>query len=541
MQYRGQNRHFEIHPSKSKRLYRELKNEFISIVWKILKTSLIFITLNWETIENSVFMKQWIFCVLAIVWGNISAHAIDASVSFATFKSSKTPYVELYIYVLGNSVTFEKAKGNDQKVQAAVEVMILIKQGDQIVQYDRSLLNSPIATKAVDFTDVKRLAIPAGKYTVEVELVDKYFEDNQIVLSEQLVVEFDGSIMLSDIQMLAGFKESQEENALVKNGIQMDPIPYHFYNKKYMTLPFYLEVYQPELAATNYIVCYQIFKILANGSREERFKQYKRRNSKETDAILYQIDISKIESADYILKVSVVNAQQEEIVSKEATFVRANPEYDYLKSIEYFANTVGAEERFTDKLDSTELRYSLRALVPVISQRDAEVLKIVIAKGEINAMRMFLFNHYEAQFPENPAFAYKKYMDVARAVDKKYENGFGYGFEADRGFYFLKYGKPDDIREVEDEPSAPPYEIWFYNKIIATNQNNVRFVFYNPSLIKNGHILLHSTARGEWNNPKWEAVLYSKSNSDIQGGNPVDGNQVRDNFGHQARRLYNDF
>jgi GWxTD domain-containing protein len=491
--------------------------------------------------ENNVIMKQWMLCLVLILLGSMSAFAVDASVSYATFKSSKTPYVELYIYVLGNSVTFEKVKGADQQLQAALEVLVLIKQGDQIIQYDKSLLNSPITSKAVDFTDVKRMAVPAGTYTIEVEIVDKFFEENQLVLSEQLVVQFEGDIMLSDIQMLAAFKDSKEENALVKNGIQMDPIPYHFYNKKFMTLPFYLEVYQPESTGGNYIVCYQIYKIQSNGTREERFKQYKRRTSKETDAILYQLDISKLESADYVLRVSVVNAQQEEIVSKEATFVRANPEYDYLKSVEFFANIGGTDDRFTDKLDSIELRYSLRALVPVISQRDAEVLKIVIAKGELNAMRMFLFNHFESQFPENPGFAYKKYMDVARAVDKKYENGFGYGFEADRGFYFLKYGKPDDIREVEDEPSAPPYEIWFYNKIIATNQNNVRFVFYNPSLIKNGHILLHSTARGEWNNPKWEAVLYSKSNSDIQGGNPVDGNEVRDNFGHQARRLYNDF
>lgn len=105
----------------------------------------------------------------------------------------------------------------------------------------------------------------------------------------------------------------------------------------------------------------------------------------------------------------------------------------------------------------------------------------------------------------------------------------------------MKYGKPDEIQEVFDDPSAPPYEIWFYNKLVSTGQNNVRFVFYNPDLIENGHRLLHSTARGEWNNPKWEVMLYSNASNEIQGGNPVDATRMQDNWGRQARRLYNDF
>ena len=94
---------------------------------------------------------------------------------------------------------------------------------------------------------------------------------------------------------------------------------------------------------------------------------------------------------------------------------------------------------------------------------------------------------------------------------------------------------------VEDEQSAPPYEIWFYNQFPQTNQNNVKFVFYNPSLATNGFTMLHSTARGEVNNPRWEVDLYGSAPNDLDGSNYIDGTQMKGNIGRHARRLYESF
>ena len=93
----------------------------------------------------------------------------------------------------------------------------------------------------------------------------------------------------------------------------------------------------------------------------------------------------------------------------------------------------------------------------------------------------------------------------------------------------------------ENEPSAPPYEIWFYNQFPMTGQNNVKFLFYNPSLVSNGHVLLHSTARGERNNPRWELDLYSNSPNEVQDNDYIDGTRMQSNTGRQARRLFESF
>lgn len=131
--------------------------------------------------------------------------------------------------------------------------------------------------------------------------------------------------------------------------------------------------------------------------------------------------------------------------------------------------------------------------------------------------------------------AFQQYMQVAHVVDMNYRSGFGYGFETDRGHIFLKYGRPDDIIEVEDEPTAPPYEIWFYNSFPATHQANVRFLFYNPSLTKNGYQLLHSTAIGEVKNARWEIELYRDATQETPG---VNAREMGDNVYRNARRYF---
>ena len=45
--------------------------------------------------------------------------------------------------------------------------------------------------------------------------------------------------------------------------------------------------------------------------------------------------------------------------------------------------------------------------------------------------------------PNYPKLQYDAYLNLARAVDKKFNSGFGYGFETDRGRIFMKYGAPD--------------------------------------------------------------------------------------------------
>lgn len=157
-------------------------------------------------------------------------------------------------------------------------------------------------------------------------------------------------------------------------------------------------------------------------------------------------------------------------------------------------------------------------------------------------MRFYVFRHFVRLDQNNPEAAFKSFIENANAVHARFQSGFRYGFETDRGRTYLRFGKPDDMVHVEDDPSAPPYEIWIYYNFPKTGQQNVKFLFYNPSLAGEDFILLHSTARGEIRNPKWERVLYSRNAADQEeGDNYNDATNVQRNLGRNARVYFEDF
>jgi GWxTD domain-containing protein len=171
----------------------------------------------------------------------------------------------------------------------------------------------------------------------------------------------------------------------------------------------------------------------------------------------------------------------------------------------------------------------------VISSAEVDIMNSILQKGSFKSKQFFLHKYWTNQGGKYAEKAFEAYMKVARVVDENYRSGFAYGFETDRGHIFLKYGKPDDVIPVEDEPSAPPYEIWFYTVFPATHQNDVRFLFYNPSLTRNGFELLHSTAIGEIRNEKWEIELYRDATLENHG---VNDTAVGDNVYRVAKQYF---
>jgi GWxTD domain-containing protein len=200
------------------------------------------------------------------------------------------------------------------------------------------------------------------------------------------------------------------------------------------------------------------------------------------------------------------------------------------------------EKQFVTDLNEENLRYSLRAISPLMLGDDSEMLKNVLAGSDLKAMRFFLFRHFVNQNPNNPELAYVEFMKVAGAADQQFRSGFRHGFETDRGRTYIRFGRPDDLIRIEDDPSAPPYEIWVYYNFPQTKQRNVKFLFYNPSLAGEDFILLHSTARGEINNPRWEVALYGRNaGNQIEGDNYQDASTMQRGLGRNARTFFESF
>ena len=160
-----------------------------------------------------------------------------------------------------------------------------------------------------------------------------------------------------------------------------------------------------------------------------------------------------------------------------------------------------------------------------------------LVKGEdVKTMQQFLFNFWSKRSPMNPKQGFEDYLAAVRRVNMSFGTTAFPGYRSDRGYVFLKYGQPDKIMEVPDEPAARPYEIWHYYQV--ANQRDKKFVFMAPDRSTNDYQLIHSNMVGEINNPRWPMEIYQfvYGQGYDQG---VDQTEYERGWGSHAVELYN--
>ncbi len=488
-------------------------------------------------------MKKFLSLILLLSLSSFSSSALDTNISFSTFKSKTAGYVEVYLQVVGSTVEF--APFQDSLFQANVEVVILFKQKGEIIKFDKYLLNSPSVDAPIDFVDMKRYALENGEYEIEVSVRDVNAIENEKSYKNDLSIDFSQPrIYQSDIQLLASLRklgEAESENPMAKGGFVFEPLPSHFYDKYCDRLIFYSEIYSTDsLLNEDFMVSYYIEEVMGEQLGKAISLVHKRKSPDAIVPFLQQIDIVDLPSGNYNLAIEIKKKSGDLLSKKKIAFKRSNP-YLNASRAEIAAGTNSLGEEFVADLTDDELRYSLKAIAMQVDDTDGDLINTIIAENKREAMQLYLFSFWAKENPVNPHGEYLGYMEVARAIDMKFKDGFGYGFETDRGYVYMKYGVPSDIAAVEDEQSAPPYEIWFYNQFPQTSQNNVKFIFYNPNLLTNGFKILHTNARGERNNPQWEVELYRNAPNQLEGSNYIDGTRMQDNIGRRARRIYESF
>lgn len=468
---------------------------------------------------------------------NSESSALDVSVTYASFQNYEQSYIELYYHVFGRSVSYRKV--DSINFQGNVDVLITFSQGEQIVKYDKYRLNSPIDTVARNFYDCKRYSLQPGLYDINIEFVDSgdSTNRNKYETAFEMAAPTEG-VGQSDITLLRNYYPSTDENVFVKHGYFLEALPYNFCDKHQNNLIIYNELYNTDKAiGADYLLSYYIERIGQNDKTEMVQIGHSRKKPVPIDVILLKMDITELKSGEYNIVVEVKDRDKKLLSKKRLPFVRSNP---YLDVNRLTISNEDVKASFVERLDSIVLRYSLKAIAMNVPDRDVEVVNLIIQNGKIDAMRRYIFAHFIGLNPNKPQDEYVKYMKIARSVDANFKSGFGYGFESDRGRIYMKYGAPNDIVSEDQDPSAPPYEIWIYNHFPTTRQSNVKFLFYSPSLALD-YRLLHSNAIGELNDPQWQLKLYSQSPGDIQGGNYIDGTQMQQGVNRNASRWFSDF
>lgn len=461
--------------------------------------------------------------------------AIDLSVTHCAFNSEQGSYIEIYIRVSANSV--ERKIMEDSLWQSSVLGLVLLKKDDNIINADKFSILSPPAVDKKDFWSSRRYKVEPGEYKLEYTFSDEYNEENTI--NEQRIIKVepkkDIGVSSSGILLLASL--AVDDNLpFGKYGYNFEPLAYEIVTPASENLIFNWEIYGLDQFDEDLFMSYTIYNGYSGTFGEKLLQKHTKLKKESTEIILEEMPIIDLNSGQYHLTLEVYNKELKQVHYKEKNFAMVQPVSD-IRNIATYDKEF--ENSFVGIMTEEEVVYSLRALNSQIPGDMVETLNNILATGELNTKKYFLYSYYQQLAPDQPGEAHKAYMKVIKAVDEEFGSHMGHGFETDRGYIFMKYGRPNDIIKVIDEVNAPPYSIWVYLDFPSTQQSNVKFLFYNPSLSGDDFILLHSNCTSETQNQQWEQVLYSNAYNE-RIGNTLDGNQMEANFNRKARRYFSD-
>ena len=96
------------------------------------------------------------------------AQALDLGVSAAVFSAEGKPYIEINLEIAAATITYQPVAAAPDKLQAGAEVLVMIKQGEKVINYEKYTLSSPMVITPQSLLDVRRMSVPNGEYTLEI-------------------------------------------------------------------------------------------------------------------------------------------------------------------------------------------------------------------------------------------------------------------------------------------------------------------------------------------------------------------------------------
>jgi GWxTD domain-containing protein len=480
-------------------------------------------------------MKYWMMTFSLVCALNYSLQAIDVSVHISRYQQEGKPYIEVFYYISNSTVGWLDSAKSQKKVQ----VTMLLYRQDVVTRYDKFEITNTASRPNDDFMTLQRYALEAGDYKVVFTCTDE--SDSSNVRTQSATVHINSAKQrptLSDIIIYSEARPVSDVNT-GKHGVFYEQFPNGYVNPDWNSLGFMTELYHTDMIPGPQT--YVLLRVKGVGDTHEgkvKAKIWMKRKPKAFDIIKSTLDVSYYESGYYELMLAIADSTHHIIDSAKYVFIKSNPAYD--ARIIAQGNTDAVATSFAGKLSNTEVIYSLKAILMNVPFQDINMVSSLINSGNATAGATYLYNYYKKLSPVFTDAYYTQYMEVAKAVDQKYKIAGRFGFESERGIIFMKYGKPNDIVSIMDDPSAPPYEIWLYHSIPQIGQSNVKFLFYNPNLDGADYRLLTSNARGERQDKDWKKELYKSAYKEIPANTSPDKWDIGEGINRHAAELMED-
>lgn len=479
-----------------------------------------------------------VMLLLVAFAGNAQTKRLRPYLSTTTYAApGMTPYVENAIAFDCRTAVYKQFEPG--KFKATVEVVTVFRKGEETV-FSKVAVDSPVVTDTSNldgaFIDQQRFSLENGEYQMEICITDLNSGDALPMATATVEVNYPGDVpAISDILLFDSNTKAVKPSTCTKSGYDFLPRVYPFYGSKEDKLNFYVELYNSDKLYDEgkFLVNYYI-ETVESSNRMQNYSFNKRFDVSKVNVLLSSVDIKDLPSGNYYLVVEMHDRSNSLICSKSWFFQRSNPNVSF--DMDDIAGVSIANTFVSNITEIDTLRRYIRYLDPICSEIERNYAVSLVKTDDVKTMQQFLFNFWSKRSPMNPKQGFDDYLAAVHRVNMSFGTTSFPGYRSDRGYVFLKYGQPDKIMEVPDEPAARPYEIWHYYQV--ANQRDKKFVFMAPDRSTNDYQLIHSNMVGEINNPHWQMEIYKYvyGQGYDQG---VDQTEYEQGWGSHAGDLYN--
>ncbi|MCF8276579.1 MAG: GWxTD domain-containing protein [Flavobacteriales bacterium] len=516
-------------------------------------------------------MKKIIWVILLLITvtdSAVFAQNLRAEFAMAEFESpSDGPYLETYLKLKGNSLV-PVTVGDGY--YAEVLITYHVSKGVWVPFKDSYIVKGPLnATGSVpmDFIDQRRIPLKPGSYDLEVTIKD--INDSlskaatiiqKVVIEKQKLKNLDSepegtsyldtvkgkpvyrsTFSMSSIQLVDSYSETTTPNILSKVGYDLIPYTSDYYPEERTDITFYVEVYNLQLEnlpADKKFLIDMFVENADDGRIVEGLRKLSKRDYAEVVPVLQSFPIERLSSGNYNLVIEVRSDENKLMERRSLFFQRTNNSV----TEEYVLENQGSENDMygsfvTQYQNLDQLKEYLRCLHPISTQEEINQVNRRMNFQDKNMMWKFMYNFWKKRDTDNPEQAWLTYWKEVEKVNANYSNNLRRGYDTDRGRVYLQYGPPNTISPNYFEPNTYPYEIWHYYKLkdqLNAEQSNKKFVFANLERGSKEFTLIHSDAKNEITNIRWNYDLQIRSNS----VNDIDQEDSNDGYGNRSKQFY---
>ncbi|MCB9047566.1 MAG: GWxTD domain-containing protein [Chitinophagales bacterium] len=479
-------------------------------------------------------MGRWIgSCLLLLLLSGQIAYGINAVPAHTIFylpansNNDAQAYIEFYWQIDPNSITFREDTAGIWRSKVKTEILITTDTG--VITHEKYFLqttpaSSLIAARLQNIMDMHRYMVPEGIVRIKL-LLTAY--DNKLDTYEYIdtfEVPKHGKTFYSQLQLIdTSYKTDLKDNIYLKNGNLQIPVCFNFLDDHRSTLNYYVELNGANNISADQLPLTQTVTI----SKKEY--DYPVARLVHTDTlqpaaiipVLGRFKTDVLPSGNYYLNVVLTNNKEQELTRQSLFFQRSNTHpketsdttgADSTQPLFEKVSVFDLGKTFVSKYNIAQQKAIIKMLKPVANETELISIESFITRPDETYMKYFIYNFWKSRTPADPEKGWLDYTEKVKEVNKMFGSKRKPGYETERGFYYLKYGPPDQRYVVTAEEGTLPYEVWQYNAPGKQSYSG-SFLFYNPPYMVNEYILLHSTVSGEMRNNNWRASLYTNGSS----------------------------